>query len=486
MSITRTYLSKNCSIIKDSELNTGLNPVAEICYGKSVTRMLCYFDHKKIKRMVEDKTFPDMGKLKHTLRMYNVGSVDLTTLNCGRPSSITDDIQLRAASFDLIFFLIPMEWDNGKGFDYSADLFKQGLYRYFAMNHSDQSRTLSTDGANWYQARNGYVWKEEGVYSNETLSREYDKFSSEDGSKIIIGRQHFDIGDEDISLDVTEVFNKFITGELENYGLGVAFSPVLESSDSDCDIEKYVSFFTPKTNTFFEPFVETVYDDVISDDRSHFVMDKNNKLYLYCNVGGMLVDLDETPTCEINGEPYEVKQFSKGIYFIEINTPSASFKPYTMLYDTWDNIKYNGVKFGAVEMDFTLLPNERYFNFGNTIKEQEKLVPSVYGINPSEKIKRGDIRKVNILARVRYSKNKAQLVDNMYARVYVKDGNREIEVFPYTQVNKTSDENYFMIDTSILIPNQYYIDVKIEYNREVIFSKGILEFDIVNEISGNA
>ena len=485
MRLNRTYLTKCASIIKNSDLNTGLNPVAEICYGKVVTRMLCYFDHNKIKKLVEDKTYPDISKLKHTLKMYNVGSVDPTTINCGRFSSVTDDIQLRAASFDLIFFLIPMEWDNGKGFDYSPNLFSQGLFRYFNMDPNEQNRLVSTDGASWYQARNGYDWEEEGVYSNERLSKEYDNFSSEVGSTIVIGRQHFDIGNEDISLDITDIFNKFITGELTNYGIGVAFSPLLESSETECDIEKYVSFFTPKTNTIFEPFVETEYDDVISDDRSYFPMDKNNKLYLYCNVGGMLVDLDEIPVCTIQDKEYEVKQFSKGIYYIEINTPSSDFKPYTMLYDTWSNIRYNGVDFGSIEMDFTLLPNEKYFNFGNTIKEDTKVVPTVYGINPSEKIKRGDIRKVNILARVKYSKNKAQLVNNMYARVYVKDGNREIEIFPYMQVNKTSDENYFTIDTNILIPNRYYIDVKMEYNRETIYSKEVLQFDIVNEIDGN-
>ena len=58
-----------------------------------------------------------------------------------------------------------------------------------------------------------YNWDEEGVYSNETLSKEYDKFSSDCGSSIIIGRQHFDIGNENIKLDITDIFNKFITGE---------------------------------------------------------------------------------------------------------------------------------------------------------------------------------------------------------------------------------------------------------------------------------
>ena len=81
-----------------------------------------------------------------------------------------------------------------------------------------------------------------------------------------------------------------------------------------------------------------------------------------------------------------------------------------------------------------------------------------------------------------YSKNKAQLIDNAYFRLYIKDGNREVEVFPYGQINKTFDENYFLIDTTVLIPQRYYIDIKVEYNRDIIISKQVLEFNIVNEI----
>lgn len=480
--ITRTYVSKMATIIKDSDLNTGLNPVAELSYGTSTTRILCYFDHSKIKQLLEDKTFPDVSKMKHTLRITNVGSIDFNERKCGEISSITDDVKIRATSFDLIFYLIPQEWDGGKGFDYHMGFFNQGLYRINGNNPQDTRKLVSTDGVNWYQARNGYNWKEEGVYSNKTLSVEYDNFSSDLGSKIIIGRQHFDVGNEDIALDITEIFNKFILGEEKNYGIGIAYTPMTELTEQDEPIEHYTGFFTNKTNTFFEPFVETLYDDVISDDRSNFIIDKNNKLYLYCNIGGSLLNLDETPTCNINGKEYEVKQFSKGIYYIEINTPRSDFKAYTMLYDTWGNIKYQGVQFDDVEMDFTLYPTENFFNFTNKIEQNEKVTPTVYGIKHSERIKRGDIRKVNILARTQYTKNKAQLVDKMYARVYIKDGNREVEVFPYEQVNKTFDENFFIINTNDLIPQRYYIDVKVEYNRETIISKEILQFDIVSEI----
>ena len=42
--ITRTYFDKINTIIKDSEYNNGINPVAEMIYGKSLTRILLHFD----------------------------------------------------------------------------------------------------------------------------------------------------------------------------------------------------------------------------------------------------------------------------------------------------------------------------------------------------------------------------------------------------------------------------------------------------------
>ena len=429
--------------------------------------------------MVEDKIFPDKSKLKHYLKITNAGSIDLTELHCGEVSSISNDLKIRATSFDIIFFLIPQFWDNGKGFDYMKNFNNQGYYNINAQP-MDTRKLLSEDGSNWYQARNGYKWEEEGIYSNETLSKEYDNFSSLDGSNIIIGRQHFDIGNENINLDITEIFNKFIDGELENYGIGFAYTPNFERTEDFK--ENYTSFLTHKTNTFFEPYVETVYDDFISDDRNDFILDKNNRLYLYCNIGGMTTNLDELPTCTINDTYYEVKQFSKGIYYIDINLSSKEYQPNTMLYDTWGNIKYQGQELDDVELDFVTKSNTNWFNIGNSIAENKRLVPNVYGIDYDERIKRGDLRKLNILARVPYSKGQAQLVDGIKTRLYIKDGTREIDVFPWFDANKSFTENYILIDTSILIPQKYYLDVKIKTNMEEIIHHNILSFIITDDL----
>lgn len=382
----------------------------------------------------------------------------------------------------MIFFLIPKFWDNGKGFDYTKTFFNQGYYgKKCNGNQTDTARLLSTDGCNWYKARNGYKWDEEGVYSNLTLSKEYDKFSSEEGSNIIIGRQHFDVGNENINLDITDIFNKFMFNEIPNYGIGIAYTPITELTEGE--IENYTGFLTHKTNTFFEPFIETYYDDYISDDRSNFSLDKDNKLYLYCNIGNDTDNLDEIPHCEVEGKSYEVKQYSKGIYYIDINLSRHDFTPNTMLYDTWSNIIYKGTKLDDIELDFVVKSNSIFFNIGNSLQESTKLIPTVYGIDFQEKIKRGDLRKLIIKPRVKYSKNASELVDDMEYRIYIKDGTMEIDIVPYEKVNKSFIENFILIDTSMLIPQRYYIDVKFKYNMEMIMHHDILEFDIVDDLN---
>ena len=480
--VTRTYIEKINTIISGDTINTGLNPVSELVYGANNTRMLVYFDHNKIKKMYEEKVFPDLSKMKHYLKITNASSLDFTQVHCSETSLITDATKIRAASFDLVFFLIPQQWDCGKGFDYAATFFNQGYYgKKCNGKQVDSSRLLSHDGSNWFTARNGYNWDEEGVYSNATLSKEYDKFSSDCGSNIIIGRQHFDVGNENINLDITDVFNKFITSELENYGIGIAYSPMLELSGGE--IENYTGFLTHKTNTFFEPYVETIYNDYILDDRANFILGKNNKLYLYCNIGGHTENLDELPTCSVNGSDYEVKQFSKGIYYIDINLSKNDFKPNTMLFDVWDNIKYQGEELDAVELDFVVKNNSLHFNIGNSLEVSTKLVPTISGIKYDENIQRGDVRKVIITPLVEYKKNTAELVDNMCVRLYIKDGEREVDVIPYENVNRTFMENYFLVDTKMLIPEKYYIDVKFKYNQEVIIHHNILSFKITENLN---
>lgn len=485
--VFKTYIDKACGIISNSKINTGLNPILKLVYGKDtiISRGLIHFDHNKVKDLIEDGTMIDMSKMKHILHITNAGSLDFTQLHDCTTSDINDNKSIRATSFDLIFFLIPKPWDRGKGFDYSMNSLNVG---YYSPTPIDPQRLISTDGCNWFQRMNGLPWDEEGIYTNDHLSKEYDKFAANEES-IVIGRQHFDIGNENIELDITNVFNRFINGELGNYGIGIAFSPLLEVSKSE--YENYISLLTDKTNTFFEPYVETRYNDVISDDRSNFVLNKKNRLYLYCNIGDTLADLDKNPIVTIKKgddetiiEGVEATKQQRGVYYIELTLSTSDFEADTMLYDIWDGIAYQGTNLNAVELDFTLKSTPNFFNIGNSLSATNlKLTPSISGIQQREQIKRGDIRKLIVSAKPNYTVNTIQLVDDMDIRVYVKDGTREIDVIEWDKVNKAFSENFYVIDTNILIPQRYYVDIRIKYGMDMIVHHDILSFDIVDDLN---
>jgi len=484
--VFKTYLDKFDTIVKDSRINTGINPISVLRYGrgKVISRALFHFDHSKVKGLIDEGIMVDKSKMKHVLHITNGGSLDFTKAHdCGE-SIINDDKNVRATSFDLIFFLIPRSWDRGKGFDYSKNWFNRGFYSTTTVNNE---RLISHDGCNWYQRMNGLPWEEEGVYTNDTLSREYDKWACGEES-VVIGRQHFDIGNENVELDITDVFNKFLSDELENYGIGVAFSPLLE--DSESEYENYVTLLTDKTNTFFEPYVETRYSDYVSDDRSNFVLDKDNKLYLYCTIGDHLDDLDKNPIVTVKDgddnivlDGVESKKFSKGIYYIDLKLSRNDFKADTMLFDTWDDILYQGTKLDAVELDFVVKPTSNFFMLGNSLNVNNiSFTPSVQGIQEKEQIKKGDARKLTISALPNYTQNTVQLVDDMDVRLYIKDGMSEIDVISWDRVNKSFSENFYMIDTNILVPQRYYVDIRIKYGFNTTIHHDVLSFDIVNEV----
>ena len=54
--VFKTYIEKANTIISGSKINTGLNPIQELVYGRDtiVSRALIYFDHTKVKKLIDN------------------------------------------------------------------------------------------------------------------------------------------------------------------------------------------------------------------------------------------------------------------------------------------------------------------------------------------------------------------------------------------------------------------------------------------------
>ena len=461
--VIRTYFDKNNTIISNSIANTGLNPVAELFYGgydgiEKYSRFLFHFDESRIKDLYNNGTFTDLTKLKHTLRLTNTASFDTGLLNG------TMSAKDRASSFDLILFKINQDWDNGVGYDYEVPILVNGEYLY------------STGPSNWNNPQIGYNWVGgTGVYSGSP-------------SGITVTTQHFDKGNENIEMDITDYVNGVLTGNT-NYGLGIAYARGFEQINTTS--LQYVGFFTNNTQTFYEPYIETIYENHIKDDRANFFLDKPNKLYLYVNLAGNPTNLDVIPTVEVydnNDNLFsaysqnQVTHVTKGVYSIDILVPTTNSNENTMYNDVWQGIVINGVARPDISLNIVMKPSMDYYNIGTNDMLPKKVAVNVAGLRNQEKVKRGDVRKVLVSARIPYTVEQTQFIDNLQYRLYVKEGVRELTVVDFQPVEMANNYYYFLLDTASLIPNTYYLDVLATSNLEVTTIKNVVQFDIVNQV----
>ena len=461
--VIRTFFDKNNTIVSNQDVNTGLNPVAELFYGGAIgeqkySRFLFYFDETRLKSLYTGGTFTDLTKLKHTLRLTNTGSFDTGLLNGTMASKD------RTTSFDLILFKINQPWDNGVGYDYEIPILVNGLGAY------------ANGASNWVEAQTGINWANgTGVYSGSP-------------SAITAATQHFDKGNENIEMDITEYVNGVLTGDT-NYGLGIAYARPYEEMNTTTI--QYVGFFTNNTQTTFQPFVESIYSNNIIDNRYDFYLDKPNKLYLYVNLIGSPTNLDNIPSVTIYDQNdvlfsaytyTAVTHVSKGVYSIDIQVPTSASNVETMYNDVWSGVSVNGVSRPNISLNFVVKNSLGYYNIGDSDFLPRKVGLTVSGIQNSEKIKRGDIRKIIVSPKIPYTVNQTQVIDEMKYRIYTSEGSSELTIIDFQPIELANPNPYFLLDTLSLLSGTYYLDVLVKSNLETTTLKNVIKFIIVNQV----
>jgi hypothetical protein len=91
-----------------------------------------------------------------------------------------------------------------------------------------------------------------------------------------------------------------------------------------------------------------------------------------------------------------------------------------------------------------------------------------------------DIRKVGVIIKQAYTTQKLLPNVDAYYRVYVREGQTEVQVQDWTKLNRTPNEYYFIFDTRDKIPNEYFVDMKVESSGEINTYKRTIKFQIVN------
>tara|TARA_R110000765_G_scaffold977_2_gene2436 strand:+ start:22115 stop:23215 length:1101 start_codon:yes stop_codon:yes gene_type:complete len=363
-------------------------------------------------------------------------------------------------------------WDEGVGYDF-ADL-------KYTISESDKN--YSVRPSNWFETTTIGVWTEPGIYNNKNNG----VFNYNDLT--IVDTQHFEFGNENVKFDMTNEINSILDGSLTNVsGWGIAYKPQVENLTGLTDTYE-VQFFTRHTQTFYEPYLETTYDDLIQDDRNNFSMNKVNKLYLYLFDEGRPVNLDTPPTVDImnyDDEPIAGLtgltscQRTKGVYEVTI-PPFAGYSTVCSFSDKWYNMKLNNTPIPEVTNEFVLYPFSSSVQIGTNSVEPELYGFDFYGLKQDEKILSTDVRRVGVIIKQAYTTNK--LLPNVDAsyRVYVKEGQTEVQVQDWTKLNRTPNDYYFVFDTRDKIPNEYFVDIKVESSGEINTYKREIKFQVVN------
>ena len=70
------------------------------------------------------------------------------------------------------------------------------------------------------------------------------------------------------------------------------------------------------------------------------------------------------------------------------------------------------------------------------------------------------------------------MLDNLQYRIYVTQGTTQVEVIPWSTVNMSFTHNYFLLDSSWMIPNEYHLDIKATSNQQVDTYRKVIKFQM--------
>lgn len=444
MSVYRIYPDKSNTIasgIAYEDYNSAFNPVTNLWFGGGAESIVSVGTNNSISRYLINF---DLTDLQNKFASGQIMSGNVTSYNLKIKNCLPSDKLLKpkpdqasvlvATSFDLMAFAIDTPWDEGDGYDLVTNYY---LEKANGLVHV-------TGVSNWNYATMLSGWTEPGVFNNPSASTAF--FTT----------QHFNVGNEDLNMDITELVNQWLAGEYQNNGIGICYTQPYESISSDT---RYISsFFTEKTNTAFPPFIEVNYNQTIKDDRLQFSNQKSNRLFLFTYADNQPVNYFSAATVsilDINGNfvaSYSPTQMQTGVYYVDVYLQNSL--PGEMYTDNWTNVTFNP---GYDQQTFTqsFVIKNNYYTSNSKGVNQYSL--KTYGIENNSIINYSGITRVYVETTTNFTSNNAYVP---YGLQYKLTMNNKDEIISWTDANYTVIDNYltyfFDVDTSWLLTNQTY------------------------------
>jgi len=473
MSVFRSYFSKNDTLIQSNLTNNSQNPVTEISYGtlqRQISRFIFDVNLNALHDRINNGFIVPNASMRHILHMTN--TIAYAPQYIGK-KSYSMGIE-RASSLTLDLFNVTEYWQEGSGYEFTYSD-KQDLFT------GDPLPVIGEQAANWTAKTTGVRWAVDGAYIS--------------GVSQIIGSQQFEVGNESIEIDVTDYINQrlFGTGYTgtsaytgNSFGLGIKFPDVIE--DLETEYRQAIAFHAKHTNTFYEPFIETIVDDNITDDRNYFFLDKDNELYIYVNIGNFPQDIVVNKVDIFDYEDNLIDTLSgasiintgKGVYKIAYFVDSSLYPDAVLFRDVW-SVTINS-RSTTFEGEFYLISQKNYytFNLSNQIDFRNYYF-YFWGINEKENIRSGQVRKIRLTVKELYPNQDNFLPLEIEYRLYTTVGAKyQIDIIPFSPVNRTSNGYEFDLDTSWLIPQDYYLELRLK-NGNYYETKQSVAFTIVSD-----
>lgn len=347
-------------------------------------------------------------------------------------------------SYDMFVFPMSRSWDEGLGIDDD--------------NHTDLGF------ASW---------------TNATSLIEWDVTGSDFITGSVSASQHFDIGTEDLDVDVSSIINEWLTGStISNNGVVLKLGDVEETGSTNF----YRKSFHSKESLFIDqlPYVEARWEDTLKDNRSNFVFDISGSLVFYNFVRGELQTLTGPVTASIKDNIAAVSAtFDISVTAVEViqGVFTASFIIGSGSHSgTFNDVWSDGSSLLTTGSFVPTLLTGSLFD----VNEQYVIAPrglkGVYRENEKARIglnvrKRDFVTHRGVLSTSSLTPE-TEFIEKMYYSV-INDTTGEVVIpfgtgsVPYTQLSYNATGNYFDLWMSTFVPGfKYEIIFLLDINND--------------------
>jgi len=430
MTIFRTYFTKNNTISSNNFANFAKNPVAEIAHFNNgldslVTRYIFDINTDEISQRLNSLDLGENINVRHVLNLTN------TVRYSGNVPQYSYDKNIeRAKSSDLELVSVNEDWDEGNGYTFTYN-----------------KNSIVSDGSNWINKRTDVNWLTEGYYTPEHSEQLY--------------VHHFDNGNENIEIDITDYVVNRISGGTISQGLMLKFTD--EYEDIYTEKIKSIAFHTKDTNTVFEPYVETIIDDEIHDDRTRFHRDVDQKLFFNMNLrNNDEFTLNNVKIVDYENRVYDsiptnnIVKVNKNNYYVNVRIDSLIIPDHVICYDVWEGTLNKRLYRHTDE--FYIQPDaEKYFAETRNIDSYDI---KISGLKENERVSIG--KQLKIILYLRNIFDYSEEVVAKYRLFFNVGKDYEVDVIPLTKFNKSHGRFNTILDTSWLLPNKYVFEYLIE------------------------